>query len=134
MSTGGKWVKILVPSMPSQRKVWCGNLLIWLHEIFCVSSHLEPALRMICGRPPVKPKVSGSHASWFSTPNSSRKNRLPCTNCRAIASELGMLVSDSTHMPPAGTNRPSATAFCTRAYTSGRCSLIQANCCAWDMV
>ncbi|CAM5640917.1 hypothetical protein SCANM63S_03635 [Streptomyces canarius] len=45
---------------------------------------------------------------------------MPCTNCRAIASEPGMLVSDSTHMPPAGTNRPSATAFFTRAHTSGR--------------
>lgn len=58
---------------------------------------------------------------------------MPCVNCRASASDPGMFVSDSTHMPPTGTKRPSATAFFTRAYTSGRCSLIQANCCAWDM-
>ncbi len=115
MSTGGKCVKIRVPSMPSHWKVWCGNLLVWLHEIFCVSSHLEPAALMICGRPAAKPKVSGSHASSFSMPNSSRKKRLPCTNWRAIASEPGMFVSDSTHMPPDGTKRPSATAFLTFA-------------------
>ena len=37
-------------------------------------------------------------------------------------------------MPPTGTNWPAATAFsCTRAYTSGRCSLSQANCWACDM-
>ena len=41
----------------------------------------------------------------------SRKNRLPSTNWRASASPPGMLVSDSTHMPPTGTNRPSATAL-----------------------
>ena len=35
-----------------------------------------------------------------------RKYRLPCTNCRAIASPPTMLVSDSTHIPPTGTNRP----------------------------
>lgn len=108
-------MKIRVPSMPSHQKVWCGKVLTWLQEIFWVSSHLLPAALMICGRPAVKPKVSGSQASSFSTPNSSRKNRLPWTNCRAIASEPGMLVSDSTHMPPAGTNRPSATAFLTSA-------------------
>lgn len=77
MSTGGKWVKIRVPSMPSQRKVWCGKEFTWLQEIFCVSSHFDPAALMICGRPAAKPKVSGSHASSFSTPNSSRKKRLP---------------------------------------------------------
>jgi hypothetical protein len=65
VSTGGKWVKIRVPSMPSHRKVWCGNLLVCDHEIFWVSSHLEPAALMICGSPAAKPKVSGSHASSF---------------------------------------------------------------------
>lgn len=108
-------MKIRVPSMPSQSKVWWGNLLILLHEIFWVSSHLDPAALMICGSPAAKPNVSGSHASSFSMPNSSRKKRLPCTNCRAIASDPGMFVSDSTHIPPAGTNRPSATAFLTFA-------------------
>ncbi len=133
MSTGGKWVKMRVPSMPSQRNVWWGNLFVCDQEIFCVSSRVEPAARMIWGSPAAKPKVSGSHASSFSMPNSSRKNRLPCTNCRAIASEPGMLVSDSTHMPPVGTNRPSATAFFTRAHTSGRWSRTQSHCWAWDM-
>ncbi len=66
-------------------------------------------------------------------PNSSRKNRLPWTNWRAIASPPGMLVSDSTHMPPTGTNWPAATFSATRANTSGRCSLIQASCWAWDI-
>ena len=80
MSTGGKWVKIRVPSMPSHRKVWCGNLFVCDQEIFWVSSHLEPAALMICGSPAANPNVSGSHASSFSMPNSSRKNRLPCTN------------------------------------------------------
>lgn len=80
MSTGGKCVKMRVPSMPSHRKVWCGNLLVCDHEIFCVSSHLEPAALMIWGSPAAKPKVSGSQASSFSMPNSSRKNLLPCTN------------------------------------------------------
>ncbi len=42
-------------------------------------------------------------------PNSSRKNRLPATNCRARASPPGRFVSDSTHMPPTGIHRPSAT-------------------------
>ncbi len=133
MSTGGKCVKIRVPSMPSQRKVWWGNVFVCDQEIFCVSRYLEPAALMICGRPAAKPKVSGSHASSFSMPNSSRKNRLPCTNWRAIASEPGMLVSDSTHIPPAGTNRPSATAFFTRAHTSGRWSRTHAHCWACDM-
>lgn len=44
-----------------------------------------------------------------------------------------MFVSDSTHIPPAGTNRPSATAFLTFAHTSGRCSFTQAHCWACDM-
>lgn len=73
-------MKIRVPSMPSQEKVWCGKVLVRLHEIFWVSSRVAPAALMICGRPAAKPKVSGSHASSFSMPNSSRKKRLPCTN------------------------------------------------------
>ncbi len=69
----------------------------------------------------------------MSTPNSSAKNRLPNTNWRAMASPPGMLVSASTHMPPTGTNLPSAAFSLTLEYTSGRCSLIQASCWACDM-
>ncbi len=58
---------------------------------------------------------------------------MPKTNCLAMASPPTMLVSDSTHMPPTGTNVPSDTFFRTRAYTSGRCSLSQASCWAWLM-
>ncbi|GAA2806222.1 hypothetical protein GCM10020219_092550 [Nonomuraea dietziae] len=133
MSTGGKWVKILVPSMPSHRNVWWGNLLTWLQEIFWVRSRFDPAALTIWGSPAAKPNVSGSHTSSFSMPNSSRKNRLPWTNCLAMASEPGMLVSDSTHMPPVGTNLPAATALTTLAQTSGLCSFTQAHCCACDM-
>jgi hypothetical protein len=41
------------------------------------------------------------------------------TNWRTSASPPGMLVSDSTHMPPTGTNRPSATRAFTRSNSSG---------------
>ncbi len=109
------------------------NLFVCDQEIFCVSRYLVPAALMICGSPAAKPKVSGSHASSFSTPNSSRKNRLPCTNCRhrLRARHVGVRL---THMPrrPA-TNRPSATAFFTRAHTSGRWSRTHAHCWACDM-
>ena len=50
MSTGGKCVKIRVPSMPSQLKVWCGILLIWFQEIFWVRNQRLPAALTICGR------------------------------------------------------------------------------------
>ena len=50
MSTGGKWVKIRVPSMPSHQKVWCGIRLVWFQEIFWVRNHLQPAALTICGR------------------------------------------------------------------------------------
>ena len=53
--------------------------------------------------------MSGIHASRVSTPNSSRKKRLPATNCRAIASAPGRFMSGSTHMPPTGMNWPPAT-------------------------
>lgn len=35
--------------MPSQRKVWCGNVLTWFHEIFWVKNHSKPARRITCG-------------------------------------------------------------------------------------
>ena len=44
---------------------------------------------------------------------------MPATNCRAIASPPGMFVSDSTHMPPTGTNCPAATFSLIRANSSG---------------
>ncbi|SHS53905.1 Uncharacterised protein [Mycobacteroides abscessus subsp. abscessus] len=66
----------------------------------------------------------------MSIPNSSRKNRLPITNCRAMASAPGMLVSASTHMPPTGMNCPAATFSLMRANRLGYLSLIHAYCCA----
>ncbi len=66
-------------------------------------------------------------------PSSSRKNRLPCTNCRARASEPGRFVSDSTHMPPTGTNWPVATFSFIRSQIAGWCSFIHAHCCAEDI-
>ena len=38
--------------MPSQRKVWCGKVLVWFHEIFCVRNHSVPDALMICGIAP----------------------------------------------------------------------------------
>jgi hypothetical protein len=49
VSTGGKWVKIRVPSMPSHQKVWWGNLLVWFQEIFWVRNHSLPASLASCG-------------------------------------------------------------------------------------
>src|SRR6201991_5192472 len=66
-------------------------------------------------------------------PKRSRKNRLPCTSWRASASPPGMLVSDSTHIPPTGTNWPVATFSFIRSKTYGRCSSIHAHCCAEDI-
>ncbi len=50
-----------------------------------------------------------------------------------MASPPTMLVSDSTHMPPTGTNCPSAIFFLIRSKSSGRWVLIQSSCCACDM-
>lgn len=50
-----------------------------------------------------------------------------------MASPPTMLVSDSTHIPPTGTNCPSAIFFLTRSKSSGRYVLIQSSCCACDM-
>ena len=106
MSTGGKWVKTRVPSMPSHQKVWCGNRLVWFQEIFWVRNQRDPdSATELRQRRGVAERVRQPDLG-VSTPNSSRKNRLPCTNCRASASPPGMLVSDSTHMPPTGTNCP----------------------------
>jgi hypothetical protein len=49
VSTGGKCVKIRLPSMPSHQKVWCGIRLVSLHEIFWVRKNRAPAARAICG-------------------------------------------------------------------------------------
>ena len=51
-------------------------------------------------------------------------------NWRAIASELGMFVSDSTHMPPTGTKRPAATCSEMRRNRLGYSSRIHWNCWA----
>ena len=50
MSTGGKWVKICVPSMPSQRKVECGITLVSFQEIFWVKNQRDADAATICGR------------------------------------------------------------------------------------
>ena len=47
------------------------------------------------------------------------KNVFPSTNWRAMASPPTMLVSDSTHMPPTGTKRPSATRALRRSHSAG---------------
>ena len=52
MSTGGKWVKTRVPSMPSHQKVWCGNWLVSFQEIFWVRNQRAPAAVAICGSAP----------------------------------------------------------------------------------
>ena len=52
VSAGGKWVKIRVPSMPSQMKVWCSGLLVSFQESFWVRKKSQPASAMSCGRLP----------------------------------------------------------------------------------
>ena len=42
MSTGGKWVKTRVPSMPCHQKVWCGIRFVWFQEIFWVRKYRGP--------------------------------------------------------------------------------------------
>jgi hypothetical protein len=49
VSTGGKWVKTRVPSMPSHQKVWWGKGFVRLQEIFWVRNHRQPASFTICG-------------------------------------------------------------------------------------
>ena len=110
MSTGGKWVKTsgAVDALPPEGVV--------RHHVRLVPRDLlgeEPArarrgARSAAARPSSRTSRAARPPA-VSTPNSSRKNRLPATNCRASASPPGMFVSDSTHMPPTGTNRPAAT-------------------------
>ena len=69
MSTGGKWVKIRVPSIPSHQNVWCGNRFVLFHDSFWVMNHREPDSAISCGRPAEYPNESGSHTSWVSIPN-----------------------------------------------------------------
>ena len=70
----------------------------------------EPAARDdLRQRGGVAERVGQPHLQRLDARTRSRKNRLPATNWRASASPPGMLVSDSTHIPPTGTNRPSAT-------------------------
>ncbi|SCE59900.1 hypothetical protein GA0115252_17806 [Streptomyces sp. DfronAA-171] len=49
VSTGGKWVRMRVPSMPSQSKVWCGSRFTAFHESFCVRNQRAPASFASCG-------------------------------------------------------------------------------------
>ena len=49
MSTGGKWVKTRLPSMPSHQKVLCGISFVWFQEIFWVRNQREPDARTIWG-------------------------------------------------------------------------------------
>ena len=94
-----------------------------------------PACRRICGRPPGYPNESGSQPmSVPSTPSSRSKNSPPSTSWRMRDSPLGMFVSDSTHMPPTGRNRPCSTYGRMRAKRSGASSLSHASCCADDIV
>ena len=93
-------------------------------EVFWVRNQRAPAARAICGSAAEYPNESGSHASSHSTPNSSRKKRLPAMNCRAIASEPGITASLSTHIPPTGMNRPAATFSRIRSYSAGWWSFI----------
>ena len=97
--------------MPSHEKVWCGMRFGLVPATsFCVRNHRDPAARAICGSAAGVAERVGQphlHAARCRTPR--RKNRLPATNCRASASPPGMFVSDSTHMPPTGTNCPRPT-------------------------
>jgi hypothetical protein len=43
VSTGGKWVKTRVPSMPSHQKVWWGIRLDWFQLSFWVRNQRIPA-------------------------------------------------------------------------------------------
>ena len=97
-----------MPSMPSHQNVLCGNRLTSLHDIFWVRNDETPASFRICGSAAEYPNTSGSQRSVVSRPNSSRKNRLPCTIWRTSDSPDGMLQSASTHMLPIGSNRPAS--------------------------
>ena len=105
--------------MPSHQNVWCGNTENWFQLTFWVRKLVLPAAAQICGSAPEYPKESGSQVSVVSSPNSRKKKLLPWMNCRAIASEPGMFVSDSTHMPPTGMKRPLATCVLMRSNSSG---------------
>ncbi len=118
--------------MPSQRKVWCGKLLVRDQEIFCVSRYVEPAALMICGSPAAKPRCPAARPR-----RSRRRTRRGRTASRArTAGPWPRSRACWCRTPPTcrrGTNRPSATAFFTRAHTSGRCSFTHAHCWACDM-
>ena len=47
-----------------------------------------------------------------------------------MASPPTMLVSDSTHIPPTGTNRPAVTCSLTRSNSAGWCSRTHSHCWA----
>src|SRR6516164_9428908 len=128
---GGKCVRRLDPSWPSHQKVECGKRLVSFQLIFCVIKAVTPAWTAICGRAAEYPNTSGIQHSCVSTPNSSAKNRLPCTNCRTSDSPEGRLLSDSTHIPPTGSHRPSATRTLICSQSDGQPSLIHRYWTAW---
>ena len=121
------------PSIPSHQKVWCGMRLVSFQDSFCVSSQRMPAARAICGRAAEYPNESGSQTPRHRTPSSASIQETPSTSWRTIDSPPGSMVSDSTHMPPTGTNRPSRTAATMRSNSSGSASFTQARCCADDV-
>src|SRR6516165_5176944 len=128
---GGKWVRSLDPSWPSHQKVECGKRLVSFQLIFWVIKAVTPAWRAICGNAAEYPNTSGIQHSCVSTPNSSPKNRLPYTNCRTSDSPDGRLLSDSTHMPPTGSHRPSAIRALICRHSDGYPSLIHWYWTAW---
>ena len=52
VSDGGKWVKMRLPSMPCQLKLWCGNAVLSFQEIFWVRNQRKPARRASWGSAP----------------------------------------------------------------------------------
>lgn len=49
VSTGGKWVNTVDPSIPSHQNVWCGKRLVRFQLSFCVRNRSMPAWDMIPG-------------------------------------------------------------------------------------
>ena len=76
--------------------------------------------------PPENPKTSGSQATVERLPNQACEGALPVEELADERLAAGDLQSGSTHEPPIGSQRPSATRSLTRAKRSGASSSIQA--------
>jgi hypothetical protein len=119
VSTGGKCVKSRVPSMPSQLKVWCGIRLVWFQEIFWVRNQLAAGglddLRQGCG------VAEGVRQPGFLAVDVEfgQEEALALHKLPGHGLPPGMLVSDSTHMPPTGMNWPAFTFSRIRPKSSG---------------